>query len=254
MQEPADLPAFFRPVFLPIVDSTSDEAKRLARDAAPEGTLVWAERQTAGHGRLGRTWISPPGNLYVSLLLRPRAAAAEAAQLTFVAAVAAAECLEQILPAGRAVTCKWPNDVLVGGRKAVGILLESEADHRGNLDSLVIGIGINVSSHPPDDVVQYAATSLHAEGAAGETPSSVLERLCLAILLRYRQWQEEGFSPLRVAWLARAEKLNSPIEVRLETGTAAGIFAGLDPSGALVLQQGELRRLVLAGDVFPAVA
>lgn len=254
MQRPADLPAFFHPVFLPVVGSTSDEAKRLAREGAPEGTLVWAERQTEGHGRLGRTWISPPGNLYVSLLLRPRAPAAEAAQLTFMAAVAAAECLEQVLPQGRAVTCKWPNDVLVGGRKAVGILLESEADHSGSLDSLVIGIGINVTSHPPDEVVQYPATSLHAQGAAGPSASSVLERLCLALLLRYRQWQEEGFAPLRAAWLARADKLNRAVEVRLDSGTVAGIFADLDPSGALVLEQGGLRRLVLAGDVFPSAA
>jgi BirA family transcriptional regulator, biotin operon repressor / biotin---[acetyl-CoA-carboxylase] ligase len=254
MQTSPAVPRFFRVVALGTIDSTSEEAKRLALAGADEGTLVCARQQTAGHGRRGRHWISPAGNLYFSALLRPGCPAGEATQLTFVAAVALADALAAVLPPGRPVTCKWPNDVLVGGRKIAGILLESSVDAQGRVDSLVIGIGVNVASHPPDDQVQYVATSLHAEGAADETPPSMLERLCTAFLVRLEEWREGGFRPVREAWLERAEKLNEPVEIDLGFVRARGIFAGLDDAGALVLQQGDHRRIILAGDVFPAAS
>ena len=125
MEIPAAIPAFFSVVTLASIGSTSDEVKRLSRFGAVEGTLVWAAEQRAGHGRFGRTWISPPGNLYFSLLLRPYLPPGQALQLTFVAAVALAEAIQGLLPPQRRVTCKWPNDVLVAGRKISGILLES---------------------------------------------------------------------------------------------------------------------------------
>jgi BirA family biotin operon repressor/biotin-[acetyl-CoA-carboxylase] ligase len=123
-----------------------------------------------------------------------------------------------------------------------------------------MGIGVNVTSHPPDDQVQYPATSLHAEGAPGENARSMLGRFCSAFLSRYEEWRDHGFVPIRLAWLERADKLHGPIEIRLDgtcgddalsAATACGIFADLDSSGALILQQGEFRRLILAGDVMP---
>ena len=252
MQPSAAPPGFFRIVALQTINSTSEEAKRLSRDGAGEGTLVWAARQTSGHGRFGRAWISPPGNLYFSLLLRPQRPPQETMQLTFVAALAVADAISETLPPGAAVTCKWPNDVLVSGKKVSGILLESSTDGVGNVDSLVIGIGVNVVSHPPPEEVQYPATSLRAEGAPEETAGSLLERFCRSFLARYEEWGRRGFSPAREAWLARAERLHRRIEVRLEGDTAAGVFAGLDPTGALVLWQGGGQRLILAGDLFPA--
>jgi BirA family transcriptional regulator, biotin operon repressor / biotin---[acetyl-CoA-carboxylase] ligase len=243
---------FFRILELPTIDSTSEEAKRLGRAGAPEGTLVWALQQTAGHGRFGRTWISPPGNLYFSLLLRPDLPPQQTMQLTFVAALAMADTISALLPAGAAVTCKWPNDVLIAGKKVAGILLESSLNDGGRVDSLVIGIGVNVTSHPPSQEVHYPATSLRAEGATGETARSVLDVFCPSFLVWYGEWSERGFQPVREAWLARADRLHRPIEVRLDRDTTAGIFADLDPTGALVLDEGRGQRLILAGDVFPA--
>lgn len=254
MAEALSLPPFFRPIHLPRAGSTSDEAKRLAARGADEGTLVWADEQTDGHGRLGRTWISPPGNLYFSMLVRPARPAAEAVQLTFVAAVAVAEVIAAVLPVGRRVGCKWPNDVLVDGKKVSGILLESQAGPDGAVESLVIGIGINVVSHPPPEAVMFAATSLHAEGAAGETAASVLQRFCPVYLGWQEVWRRQGFAEVRSAWLDRAEKLHQQVEVRLDKEAVAGVFVGLDMNGAMLLQQGTQRRAILAGDVFPAAA
>jgi len=251
MSDALTLPPFFRIVRLAAIDSTSDEAKRLSRLGAEEGTVVWAEQQSDGHGRHGRSWISPTGNLYFSVLLRPMRPPAQSMQLTFAAAVALSEAIVSLLPKGASVTCKWPNDVLVGGRKIAGILLESSIDGAGLVDSLVVGIGVNVASHPPADALIYPATSLAAEGAAETTPGGVLERICPALLAWYRRWQSEGFAPLRRSWLDRAAALQKPVAVRLDDETLEGIFADLDESGALVLQQGGHRRLVLAGDVFP---
>lgn len=251
MEAVARVPDFFCILHFPTIDSTSDEVKRLSVAGAPEGTLVWASQQTAGHGRFGRSWISPRGNLYFSLLLRPELPPQETMQLTFVAALALAEAILQTMPARTAVTCKWPNDVLISGRKVAGILLESSLDGDGRVDSLVIGIGVNIASHPPVHHVHYPATSLWAEGARTETAQSMLERFCSSFLVRLGEWREHGFSPVRDAWRARAESLHRPIKVQLDGDTMVGIFADLDATGALVLQQERERRVVFAGDVFP---
>jgi BirA family transcriptional regulator, biotin operon repressor / biotin---[acetyl-CoA-carboxylase] ligase len=251
LDSPAQACGFLHILELPTIDSTSEEAKRLAGAGAPEGTLIWALRQTAGHGRFGRSWISPLGNLYFSLLLRPDLPPRQTMQLTFVAALAMADSISAIVPAGAAVTCKWPNDVLISGKKVSGILLESSLNDAGRVDSLVIGIGVNVASHPPPQDVHYPATSLWAEGATAETARSMLEMFCPAFLAWYHEWRQRGFHPVREAWLARAERLHRPIQVRLESDTTAGIFADLDSTGALILRQGRGQRLILAGDVFP---
>lgn len=249
------LPPFFRTIRLSEIGSTSDEARRLAALDAEEGTLVWADAQTNGHGRGGRTWISPPGNLYFSVLLRPEGAIADALQLTFAAAVALAEVIEAILqPGAPRIGCKWPNDVLIGGHKVAGILLESQVAADGSVEVLVVGIGVNVASHPPAAAVMYPATSLHAAGADAQTPVTVLQRFCPIFLRWYRTWQQLGFPPVREAWLARAEKLHQEVDVQLESGMMTGVFAGLAGNGAMLLQQGGLRRTILAGDVFPAAA
>ena len=252
MEAIAQVPSFFRIHQFSTIDSTSEEAKRLSVAGAPEGTLVWALRQTAGRGRFGRSWISPRGNLYFSLLLRPGLPPQETMQLTFVAALAVAEAISEIMPAGAVITCKWPNDILIGGKKGAGILLESSLDGGGRVDSLVIGIGINIASHPTIEHVIYPATSLWAEGAKSETAQSMLERFCRSFLVWLDQWREQGFVPVREAWRACAESLHRPIKVRLGGDTIAGIFADLDATGALVLQEGSEQRLIFAGDVFPA--
>jgi BirA family transcriptional regulator, biotin operon repressor / biotin---[acetyl-CoA-carboxylase] ligase len=231
--------------------STNDEAKRLARDGAEEGTIVWAREQTVGRGRRGRPWQSPPGNLYATFLRRPRCAANVAHQLGFAAALAVADTCAALLPAAR-LLCKWPNDVLVNGRKVSGILLESESDGGASLAWLVVGIGLNVVASPVG--TEYPATSLHEEGAAGATAETALEHLASAFLAWSDRWIADGFAPIRAAWLGRAANLDEDIRVRLPRETLTGRFVDLDAEGALLLETQEGRRRIAAGDVFPAAA
>jgi len=240
------LAPFFRLVALDSIDSTNLEAQRLARAGAPEGTLVWAREQTSGRGRRGRQWSSPPGNLYLSLLLRPAAAPAEAAGLGFLAAVALAEVLTELLPQERAVRCKWPNDVMVDGAKIAGILLEAEAMGEAS-PALVLGIGVNVGNHP--EGLAYPVTSLAAVGG-GASVEDLLQRLAERLLAWHSQWRRDGFAPVRARWLEFVAGLGEAVELRLDGQVIRGRFAALDPSGALLLELPEGgRRLVTAGDV-----
>jgi len=242
-----DLPGFFRLVTRDRVASVMDEARDLARAGAPAGTLVWARSQHAGRGRRGRAWQSPVGGLYCALVLRPRCAIAEAAQVSFVAALAVAEAVEELLPSGRRVRCKWPNDVLVDGAKIAGILLESEAAGE-KLRALVVGIGVNLDSRPDD--VEFPATSI-AEAGGGASPGQALVPLARCLEAWLGRWQGEGFERVRTAWLERAEGLGQAIRVRLAEGVLDGIFEGLDSSGALILAENDGgRRMVTAGEVF----
>ena len=242
-----ELPPFFSLVALERIDSTNEEMHRRARTGAAEGTLVWAREQSRGRGRRGRDWSSPQGNLYLSLLLRPRVPPAEAAQIGFVAAVALAESFESLLPPGRRLGCKWPNDLLIDGAKVSGILPEAEAAG-GIVEAIVLGMGVNVASFPAE--LPYSATSLAAAGAEASV-EAVLEALAPRLEAWYRRWREAGFAPVRRRWLDFAVGLGEPIEVRLEREVLRGRFAGLDASGALDLEFADGRhRLITAGDVF----
>lgn len=251
--QPRDLPldAFFSLIHRDHTGSTNDDAKRLAAEGAAEGTLVWADSQDAGRGRRGRRWESPKGNLYGSIILRPPVPLAQAGQLGFAAALAIAETASELLPPGAAVHCKWPNDVLIDGRKTAGLLLETETKADNTVDWLVLGFGINIASHP--DKVEFPATSFAAAGARSDV-AAVLTLFSRRFLSWYQNWQRDGFAPLREAWLARAAGLGQPVTVRLDDRTLTGVFGGLDGGGALLLHsagQGTDRpQRITAGDVF----
>ena len=220
--------------------STNDEARRLAREGAAEGTVVTAREQTAGRGRHGRGWASPPGNLYLSLLLRPGLPPGRLGELAFLAGLAVAETAAALLPAGRAVTLKWPNDVLVDGAKTAGILIEQEGE------AAILGIGLNLVHGPMD--TPYPATTLAAAGAEadlGTARARLLDRLAATLAC----WRAEGFAPIRNAWLARAHPLGTALSVRLPEGVVAGRFAGLDPAGALLIDTAAGPRRVTSGEV-----
>ncbi|HEY1505540.1 MAG TPA: biotin--[acetyl-CoA-carboxylase] ligase [Stellaceae bacterium] len=251
MSPQATLPSFYRLVGHERIASTSDEAKHLAAEGAPAGTLVWARVQMAGRGRQGRTWISPAGNFYASLILRPSVPIATAAQLGFVAALAVADACTALVPQAP-VSLKWPNDVLLARRKLAGLLLESQSRSDGTLDWLVLGIGINLATYPVE--VEYPATALAATGA-DVNAETMLGALAASFLAWYERWREgAGFATIRAEWLARAQGLNQPIRVRLAVGTREGVFAGLDTDGALLLDTGAGRQRIAAGEVFPAIA
>ena len=228
------------------IDSTNEACRLRALAGDEAGLVIRADRQTAGRGRRGRSWNSPEGNLYASLLLRPECPVSEAAALGFAAVTAMGDVAEALLPAAAQVRHKWPNDLLINGAKASGILLETQPGF------LVLGIGVNIASHPAD--TPYPATDLIAEGAAPISPQALLERLLATFAPLYDQWEADFFAALLPAWRRRAAGLGEAVEVRLERETLSGLFKDLEPDGTLrlALADGTERRIA-AGDVyFPA--
>jgi BirA family biotin operon repressor/biotin-[acetyl-CoA-carboxylase] ligase len=225
------------------IDSTNEACRLRALAGEAAGLVIRADRQTAGRGRRGRNWSSPPGNLYASILLRPQRQASEAAALGFAAVMAIGDVAEALLPPGALVQHKWPNDLLIKGSKASGILLEAQPGF------VVLGIGVNISSHPAD--TPYPATDLVAAGAAPITSQALLERLLAVFAPLYESWERAGFTALLPAWRRRAAGLGQPVEVRLERETLAGTFRDLEPDGTLrlTLSDGTERRIA-AGDVY----
>ena len=234
-----------------MLDSTNEEAKRLALAGETGPLWIVAERQLSGRGRRGRRWESPPGNLFTTGLYHWSGPLAASAQLGFAAALAVTEALEAWLGHRAALAIKWPNDVLAGQAKMAGILLESGAAPGGG-HWLAVGIGINIAAAPEN--LPYPATALAAHLARGEAlpaPQAVLEPL----IARFEVWRQrlraDGFAPLRTAWLARAHGLGAPL--RTSTGQS-GVFEDLSSTGALVLRQPDGRSIEIgAGEVFFAV-
>ncbi len=249
MTRDVQLPPAYKLVALDEVDSTNDEARRLAEEGAEEGTLVWGLSQRKGRGRRDRDWASPEGNLYLSLLLRPDCPPREAAQLSFVAAMALAGALTMLAPPHSRIDFKWPNDVLLNERKVAGILLEASTTGPNALDWLIVGMGVNVASAPDDPA--FPATSLRAEGCGEVTPGEVLEGFARHFLTRVSSWVEDGFAPLREEVMRYAKGVGEEITVKLGDEAIEGIFADIDATGALIVElvDGSLRT-VHAGDVF----
>jgi len=238
------LPDGWTLVALQSISSTNDEAARLAEGGAAEGTVVWAREQTGGRGRRGRHWTSPIGNLYSSTILRPACSAARAAELGFVAALAVAD----MVPAGRNVRVKWPNDVMVDGGKIAGILPESSVDVRGGVDHVVLGIGVNVSSAPQLPDMRYPGATL------GGSVEDALQMLTTALAARLGQWRREGFETVRAAWLAKAGPLGLEMDVKLGDDLVHGRFAGMDRDGALLLETTAGPRKIVAGELLGQAA
>lgn len=236
---------------VPTCGSTNDLVREAALSGEPEGLVVVAGQQEMGRGRRGRTWISPPGNLYSSFLLRPDAPTAEAAKLSFVACLAVADAVATLVPApAPQITCKWPNDVLVAGAKISGILLESASEAGGRVGFVVAGIGVNVGFYPEGQ--PYPVTSLREQGSRASVDAT-LSALAAALAHWYEIWREQGFSPVRKAWLGRADGIGQSIRVRLGTEDVVGRFETMDEDGNLVMVDalGQSRRIA-AGDVFRA--
>jgi BirA family transcriptional regulator, biotin operon repressor / biotin---[acetyl-CoA-carboxylase] ligase len=223
------------------LDSTNEEARRLAKNGERGPLWIVAREQTAGRGRRGRAWISESGNLFATLL-RP-VTTSLSAQLGFVAGLAAADSIAAHAP-GAEVALKWPNDVLLNGKKVAGILLEALGH-----DSLAIGIGINLAHYPPDTEVP----SISIAAVMGKQPDldGTLLRLASAMTAWYEIWLRQGFQPIRKAWLLRSSGLGHAIRARLADSERDGVFEDLDEDGALLLRDsaGTLTRIT-AGDVF----
>ena len=228
------------------IDSTNAEALRQARTGTRGPLWIVTRHQTAGRGRRGRSWISPPGNLAATLLTSVDMVPPTAALLGFVAGVALHRALQPFAP-GAGMGIKWPNDLVAGDAKLAGILLESE-EMSGRL-AVVLGIGVNVRAAPQD--LPYAATSLAALGAVANA-EALFAALSDEWLEAARIWDDgRGFGSIRDLWLERACGRGQPITVRLADRLIAGDFETIDASGALIVRcaNGECMR-VSAGDVY----
>jgi len=255
-----------------MIGSTNEEAAARARQGERGPLWITAEAQTAGRGRLGRSWNSPPGNLYASLLMSDPAPFDRAPELAFVAALAVRDAIVAEAPAlAPRLGFKWPNDLLLEGEKCAGILLEGAVSPGTSL-AVVIGVGVNCAHHPPMDAggepgdkpglprlapfgeqgVLFPATDLRAHGA-DITPQQLFKRLSATMCRRVAQWDRgRGFSAILGAWLSAARGLGEQIRVRNGSGEKIGRFVGLDPFGRLVLElsDGGMEKMS-AGDVFP---
>lgn len=233
----------------PLLPSTNDRLKQRARAGAVPWTVVLTDAQTAGRGRQGRRWSSPPGNLYMSVLLRPAPAGARWSVLPLAAGLAVAEALAA---EGLETSLKWPNDVMAGGRKVGGILAEATSGADG-LESVVLGIGVNVALRPPDLPPEVAPTvTCMAEELARAVDR---DQVAAAVLGRLSVWYDalarEGPRVVQAAWRARAVPWwGRAVEAQSGERRLRGIARDLDEGGALILELEDGTRAVLhSGEV-----
>ena len=232
-------------------DSTNAEARRRAEVGETGPLWIAARHQTAGRGRRGRNWQSETGNLAATLLFVTQKAPAEAAQVTFIAALAVADLLDGWAPPSL-VTIKWPNDVMLAGEKVAGILVESGPHPNGDL-WLAVGIGVNLT-HAPTGTERPATALAHHLAVGATIPPSVeiaCQRLAVAFAVWQERWETMGFQPILDAWRTRTPGLDGPAVARLGHETVEGRAEGVAADGALKLRlaDGSLR-LISAGDVF----
>jgi BirA family biotin operon repressor/biotin-[acetyl-CoA-carboxylase] ligase len=229
------------------LDSTNKEAIRAAEDGHAGNLWITAANQSAGKGRRGREWLSQEGNLFCSLLLKNNIEAIMASQLSFVAALAVYDTVVEVLGDDIEIKCKWPNDILVEGKKISGILLESSGAAGGKPDYIIIGIGLNLMSHPTNAL--YPAANIREFG------EDISSEEALEILANYMAdyiniWQRTGFADIRKIWLTRAKGQGSNIIVKLLHKEMTGRFIDLDSTGGLLLQTEEHLEIITAGDIF----
>lgn len=232
------------------IDSTNSYARRLADAGAPEGAVVIAEHQSDGRGRLGRSWESPPYcNLYFSLLLRPTLAPAHAPQITLMAAVALADTVAAFVAEPPAI--KWPNDILLQGKKLAGILTESSCDAK-RIEFVILGIGVNLNfpRERMPETIRDRATSLMEVAGNSFSRELVLRRLIQDLDRCYGTLEDFGFDAIAPRWQARFGLKGKTVRVEMGGDVLIGQAVGIDRDGALLVEddRGERQRVV-AGDV-----
>jgi BirA family biotin operon repressor/biotin-[acetyl-CoA-carboxylase] ligase len=231
-------------------DSTNQIAFRLGEQDAEEGTVVIAEEQSHGRGRLGRHWESPYGvNLYCSIILRPPIVPAQAAQFTFLSTVAVARAIETTTSLTPRI--KWPNDLLVNGMKVSGMLNEMSAETE-KINFIVLGIGVNINMKREQfpEHLRHPASSLYLEGGEPVDRTKFTRALLTALDFLYEDYLHHGVASVKGQLLERSAFIGKKVKVSFHGRESSGIATGLDDDGALLLQlkDGKIER-VLAGDV-----
>lgn len=250
MNAPPLLPKGYRLLRLEQTGSTNADALEAGLRGEAGGLWIVADRQNAGKGSRGREWVSQQGNLFASLLMRDPAPAINLPQLTFVAALAVRQAMANMAVAQglvRTITLKWPNDILVQGGKASGILLESRNGDTGCL--VVVGVGVNCVSHPQDTM--HRATDLASEGIVAQ-PVALLGEIAACMADWLAAWDAgNGFAAVRNAWLAQATGVGQRIHVRLPDRELSGSFAELANDGNLIMLLDDGSRVrISTADIF----
>ncbi|MFZ7103097.1 MAG: biotin--[acetyl-CoA-carboxylase] ligase [Peptococcaceae bacterium] len=232
------------------VDSTNNVAKKLAAEGRPEGTIVVAERQLQGKGRLGRTWVSPTGKgIWVSLILRPDILPTASPQITFVLAVAMVKALKKSLNITPKI--KWPNDILIDGKKVAGILTELSAEIE-RVNYIIVGIGVNANQNPADFPAEFREKATSLKSVLGrEIPRvKVLQGMLEEIESTYQEYLRGDFSTVIKEWKANSLTIGQEVEVIMGAEKIAGNAVDVDHDGCLIVRDagGELHRII-AGDV-----
>lgn len=226
------------------VDSTQATAFALAADGAADRTVVVADYQAGGRGRRGRTWEAEPGqSLLSTILVRPRLTPAQWPAYSLATAVAVAETLART--AALAPRLKWPNDVLIAGRKIAGILLESRIVGDTANAVVAVGVGVNVAQRAFPAALAARATSVTIEAGRVVTRDTILATLLEAFDEWRARLEGEGMAPVRARWLALADTIGR----RVSIDGVSGVAVDLDPDGALILEDGRRRHRVVAGEV-----
>jgi BirA family biotin operon repressor/biotin-[acetyl-CoA-carboxylase] ligase len=234
------------------IGSTNSHARELAEAGAAEGTVVVAESQSQGRGRLGRRWQSPAfKNLYLSILLRPKLSPAHAAQITLMAAIALADVVDSYVPGQAAI--KWPNDILIGKKKLAGILTEASCDAE-RVHYVILGVGINLnyaSESMPEEIRRRATSLLEVTGKPVQR-ESFLQGLLQGIERCYGELEQAGFAALAPRWQTYFAWRGRRVRVELLDQVTIGTAKGIDRDGALVLLDDHgVEQRILAGDVIP---
>lgn len=236
--------------YYPVLESTNQKLREMLQTGeASEGTVVAALRQTGGRGRLGRKWISPPGGLWFSFVLRPGLPIQEVASLSLLFAITVTRALQPYLPEA-VVSIKWPNDVFINGKKAAGILLET-AGELDQVEYVICGIGLNVNLRPedfPPELKEQAVSVLQAGGSYGDISSILLSILKISGDY-YQRFLEEGFQAFREEYKGLCHHLGQEVKIQAGPRSLTGIHVDVDAGGTLLLRTANGIESVHTGDV-----
>lgn len=226
------------------VKSTNSLALELSKThKIDHNHIILADSQSGGKGRMGRSWTSPPGNLYFSLVLKSQKSIAEISQISFLSAVSmglAISEFDQKKTDEAKINYKWPNDILIDGKKVAGILLEKDSDF------VVVGIGVNINSHPQN--ISYPACNLENRGFL-VNQENLLKKFLDNFSDLYQKWQNFGFTPIRNLWLARAYNLGKEININLPEKSLLGVFKDLDKNGNLIISSANTEIIISSAEI-----
>lgn len=226
------LPAAYELVALDRVDSVVEEAVRRARRGAGEGTLVWAGEQTDARTAAGKPWHAPYGNLHCALIIEPEYDNITAQQLLYVTMISAGTAIADIVSAMTGLRWRWPDEIFINDLKSGMVQLSVPGDDADPYPWLVLAVSINVAEHPPNPEPERF-NSLHASGTPEANVGELLEAFSRHFLAWVNRWAEEGFEPVRKAWLMRADGIGEAVALRLARGPVDGALKGVDPQGKL---------------------